>query len=649
MKKKSISVQSILLLCIAMVLGFSGTGLAVYDKNSPGAQSTVKNAKDKKPSYKEGELIVKFKVGLSDQKKKEKHTKHRGKLLKKFRHQNLEHIQLAPDMSVEEAIAEYKADPDVEYAEPNYFVHAQQEVLPIDPFFPKLWGMKNTGQTGGTAGADIHATEAWEKSKGNGDGSVVIGVTDTGIDYDHEDLCGEKDSNGVCLGNIWTNPGEIPGNGLDDDNNGYIDDVHGINTIADKTSIDAGDPMDDNGHGTHCAGTIGAIGNNNIGVVGVNWHVKIASCKFLDASGRGLSSDAVECMDYFESLKDKGVNLVGTSNSWGGGGYSQSEYDAIQSHMDKGMLFIAAAGNDSYDNDRYDSYPSNYDLPNVIAVAATDHNDSLASFSQWGHRKVDVGAPGVDIASLRAPGTFLNIPENFIPADAPEARYIYLSGTSMATPHVAGLAALLKADTPTRTWSQIRNLILTGGDSIPALEGITVTGKRINAFGSLTCTNRTLFDPMILPDNDFQVGVSKSLTVMSVNCADSAPLTNFQVRKADGTSLVFVDDGSLSDMIAGDGVFTAAWIPDHAKETLTYFYPDGKQEVYSVYNLKIKTTGLPTGTIYTPYHAILEHTGGTAPHSWSITAGTLPVGVRLDSGTGELSGTPTEKIGRAHV
>ncbi len=181
---------------------------------------------------------------------------------------------------------------------------------------------------------------------------------------------------------------------MDDDGNGYIDDVHGINAIT-----NSGNPMDDHGHGTHVSGTIGAVGNNNIGVAGVNWNVKILACKFLDSSGSGYTDWAIECLQYIKALKTKGVNIVASNNSWGGGGASQALYDAINAQRE--ILFIAAAGNDSIDNDMYEILPANYYLPNVLSVAATDHDDNLAWFSDFGRRSVHVGAPGVDIVSLR--------------------------------------------------------------------------------------------------------------------------------------------------------------------------------------------------------------------------------------------------------
>ena len=239
---------------------------------------------------------------------------------------------------------------------------------------------------------------------------MVVGVIDTGIDYKHEDLAA----------NIWINPGEIPDNGIDDDNNGYVDDIHGINSIT-----GSGDPMDDHYHGTHCAGIIGAVGDNGKGITGVNWTVKIIGIKFV-SGGFGLDSDAVESINYAVGLRNRGVNIRVLSNSWGGGGYSQSLLDAINQANTSGILFVAAAGNNSSDNDASLFYPASYDTLNVLAVASTDHNDNLSSFSNYGATTVDIAAPGSSILSTY-----------------PNNNYYSTSGTSMATPHVAGAAALL--------------------------------------------------------------------------------------------------------------------------------------------------------------------------------------------------------------
>jgi len=273
------------------------------------------------------------------------------------------------NMSVEDMIAMLRDTPGVLSVEPNYIVTAND--LPNDPEFDQLWGLNNTGQTGGTPDADIDAPEAWEIQTGE---SVLVGVIDTGVDYNHPDL----------INNIWTNPGEIPGDGIDNDGNGYIDDVHGYDFVNDD-----GDPWDDNSHGTHVAGTIAAQGDNNIGVSGVSWSAQIMPLKFLDSSGYGTTFDAIQAVEYATMM---GVQL--TNNSWGGGGYSQGLYDAIAAAGEAGQLFVAAAGN-SYgnNNDINPHYPSSYDLDNIISVAATDHNDQLASFSNYGAESVDIGLP----------------------------------------------------------------------------------------------------------------------------------------------------------------------------------------------------------------------------------------------------------------
>ena len=260
------------------------------------------------------------------------------------------------------------------------------KIVPNDTLFSNMWGLHNDGDNNGIDGvidADIDAPEAWVKHKGYS--SIVVGNIDTGIDYYHPDL----------KPNIWINKAEINGKpGVDDDNNGYVDDYYGIDTANGDS-----DPYDDNGHGTHTAGTIGAAGNNNKGIVGVNWRVKIASCKFLNADGQGTTDGAVECINYFNALKDAGVNIVATNNSWGGGDYSSIMHDAIAEANDRGINFVAAAGNESNDNDENPSYPASYDLPNVISVAATDANDELAYFSNYGETSVDLAAPGDKILS----------------------------------------------------------------------------------------------------------------------------------------------------------------------------------------------------------------------------------------------------------
>jgi len=259
----------------------------------------------------------------------------------------LRDVHLAVGVSVEDALAAFRASPDVLYAEPNYVLHS--DAIPNDSQFGTLWGLNNTGQSGGTADADIDAPEAWDVS--TGDSSIVVGVIDTGVDYNHPDLAA----------NIWTNPGEIAGNGIDDEGDGFIDDVHGYNFVANN-----GNPLDDNGHGTHTSGTIGAIGNNNVGVVGVNWHVKIMAIKFLDSFGSGSTTGAINAVNYSATMHAKGVNIKLTSNSWGGGGFFAGAARCDQCDPLAGMLFVAAAGNSGLNTDVSVNYPSGYPLDNII-------------------------------------------------------------------------------------------------------------------------------------------------------------------------------------------------------------------------------------------------------------------------------------------
>ncbi|MFQ5645500.1 MAG: S8 family peptidase [bacterium] len=338
-------------------------------------------------------------------------------------------------LDIPSMLAIYRDYPLVLYAEPDYTVHAL--ATPNDPSFSLQYAHTVSG-----------AEAAWDQT--TGDPAVVIAVVDTGVDYTHNDLSA----------NMWTNPGEIAGNSLDDDGNGYVDDVYGINAIT-----GSGNPMDDHGHGTHVAGIIGAVGNNALGVAGVNWQSSIMALKFLPASGSGSTSDAITCLDYAIA---QGAHL--TNNSWGGGGFSQSLLDAISKMNSYKITFVAAAGNDTLNNDSTPFYPSGYDLDNVISVAATDSSDILAGFSNYGATTVDVAAPGKDIYSASIGNTFVN-----------------MSGTSMAAPYVAGIIGLLAAKNPSVKLNPagIRQALIDSCDKIANLNGKVVSGGRVNVLSAL--------------------------------------------------------------------------------------------------------------------------------------------------------------------
>ncbi len=435
-------------------------------------------------------------------------------------------VKLAGGMSVASAGDLARQLEGVAYAEPNYVVHTQ--VVPNDPSFSTLWGLHNTGQSDGTAGADIHAPEAWNITTGSS--SVVVAGIDTGIDHTHPDLAA----------NMFRNEADCNSNGIDDDGNGFVDDCFGIDTRNHDS-----DPRDDNNHGTHTAGTIGAAGNNGTGVVGVNWNVRLMACKFLGANGSGSTADAVSCLDYVAGMKDRGVNIVATNNSWGGAGFSQALFDAIDAQRQRGILFIAAAGNDASDNDAAPTYPANIDLPNVIAVASTMRTDALSSFSNRGRRTVSLGAPGSAILSTTRDNTFSTF-----------------NGTSMATPHVAGVAALLKAQDPSRDWRAIRNLILAGGDNNSNLTANTITGKRLNAFGSMTCSNSTVFSRLKPAQNAITTTPGTAITVAALNINCAVGNGNVAVTVSPGGQvLTLTDDGVAPDQVAGDGIFSGSFVP----------------------------------------------------------------------------------------
>ena len=346
-------------------------------------------------------------------------------------------LTLKAEADIKQVAAQLKQIKGVLSAEPDYYYQADA-VTPDDPSYPNLWGLDSSNDI------DINAPEMWQQTTGSS--NVVVAVLDSGIDYTHPDLAA----------NMWRNPGEIPGNGIDDDGDGYIDDIYGIDVINHDS-----DPMDDNYHGTHVAGTIAARGNNGIGVVGVAWNAKLLACKFMNANGQGSSSSAIECLEYLHTLKvNKGINIVVSNNSWGGATYSDALLAEIQKQRDDGIMFIASAGNNGTNNDTAPHYPASYSVDNLIAVAAVDNNGLLASFSNYSATSVQVAAPGVGIYSTLPGGT-----------------YGSYSGTSMATPHITGMLALYAANEPTAGWRTLKQHLLDNGRTLDSLSGKVLTGK----------------------------------------------------------------------------------------------------------------------------------------------------------------------------
>ncbi|REJ69191.1 MAG: hypothetical protein DWQ31_05400 [Planctomycetota bacterium] len=425
------------------------------------------------------------------------------------------------------AAANWQADPAIAYAEPDYLLTTQDIDVPPpnDTNIGALWGLHNQGQTGGVADADIDALEAWQNYTGTT--QVVVASIDTGVDYTHEDLAA----------NIWRNLAELNGTpGVDDDGNGFVDDIYGIDTANDDS-----DPMDDDGHGTHTSGTMGAVGNNDLGVTGVAWDVQIMALKFLNSVGSGTISDAIAAIDYMTMMKtDFGVNIVASNNSWSGGSFSQALSDAIEASIDAGILFVAAAANLTADNDESPEYPSSFDLDGIISVAATTDSDDLASFSNFGKTTVDLAAPG-----------------QFIWSTVPGDSYEYISGTSMATPHVTGAVAMLMAANPDASLAEVTAAILDGVDLLPALDGKVVSGGRLNLANSLA----------LLDDEGdfFQIDVSAgdALVITTATPGDGAfdfenRLDPFvEIYDPSGT-LVGSDDNSAADGRNAELVLTAA-------------------------------------------------------------------------------------------
>ena len=416
-------------------------------------------------------------------------------------------IKLDGNIGVHEAIYRLSKMPEISYAEPNYYYELSSDLepsnVPNDPGYDSLWGMDK-----------ISARGAWNETTGSED--VIIAVVDTGIDYTHEDL----------VDNMW------------EDENGY----HGYNAVNDSYY-----PMDGHGHGTHVAGTIGAVGDNELGVVGVNWNVSLMALKMFDDSGSATTTQAIECLEFVLEKKREGENIVATSNSWGGSTYSQLLRDIIEEHRDEGISFVAAAGNDGENNDLSPTYPSSYSLTNIISVAATDQSDELASFSNYGENSVHVAAPGVHINS-----TWRN------------DDYRRLSGTSMAAPHVSGLVGLIASHYPSYDHNNLKNVVLSSSDQLDNLENMLLTPGRINASKAIEASTQS--QPYFWthrPTNMSELSVitETEILISLTDGVDPVLEADVDVKFSSGEDpMILKDDGTGSDE-EGDGYYTGTWFP----------------------------------------------------------------------------------------
>lgn len=538
-RSKRVSQAWAVLLILSLPLSGYGQGLPPVEVKPGG------------PAYMPGEVLLQFKPSVTDAQLENAFRQGELGLIKHVRtpamqdHGLIGLIHAATARPVLEVIRALNEQPGVAFAEPNWVYAHQAESN--DPYYldGSLWGMYSddaiglAGPVGTTNPYGSQAEQAWALGI-VGSQDVFVGIVDEGIQHDHPDLAA----------NLWTNPGEIPDNAIDDDGNGYIDDVHGWNAIDDNGAIY--DPAYDD-HGTHVAGTLGAVGGNGLGVAGVNWKVTLISGKFLSGSGTAL--DAVQAIDYMTSLKTrKGLNIVALNNSWGGGAFSQALLDAVTRAAQAEILFAAAAMNWTSDNDSSPVYPASFDTTGtaagydaVIAVAAIDSTGALASFSDYGFTSVDLGAPGVGIYSTLPGGT-----------------YGAWKGTSMATPHVTGAIALYASTHPAATALEIRNALLTVGvgvRTVPALVGKTVTGGALDV-GHLVAGQAPLEAP--LPPGNAGAGLDSQGRVTLSWTDQSDNELGFAIERANGSGSYLLADTVGANMMS--------YLDGTAQPGVTYSY-----------------------------------------------------------------------------
>lgn len=506
-------------------------------------------------------------------------------------------------LTVKQTLESLVNDPQVAYAEPDYLLTTN--MTPDDPQYSGQYGLRNSGQSGGLINADINIESAWDIQTGT---NVIVAVIDSGVDYNHVDL----------VDNMWVNLSEIPGNNIDDDNNGYVDDVKGWNFRANNN-----DPMDDNDHGTHVAGIIGAKSNNGVGVAGINWNVQIMPLKFMNANGQGRTSAAINALEYAIA---NGAKI--SNNSWGGGSFSQALFDAIQAANSAGHLFIAAAGNEGANNDQVLYYPSSYDLSNIISVGASDDFDQAAGYSNFGRQTVDLFAPGTSILST--------VRNN---------AYRQRSGTSMAAPFVSGVAALMAAERSDLNGFELKNAILNNVDIVNGLSE-SVSGGRLNAFAALTGAIATSpaaalpigsADPgtVITPDPNSgpnldpnlgaNPGATPGITAITIvpNVIDVAIGASAQLTATGGVAPYTwsVDSPAYATIDPDTGVFTGLTVGTvlvSVVDSTGALSPGYQINLINMQVLPVKITQILLSETVT-----LSANGGVAPYDWSVSDPTV--------------------------
>ncbi len=510
------------------------------------------------PACVAGEILVQFKAGVTDAQVADAFRRG-GLALKKHIHtpamQDAGLIgltQAATNLPIQAAINAVSHLPGVDFAEPNWIASSQAESNDPSYLDGSLWGMFSDDQPfaiGPAATTNLFGSQAEKVWAAGFTGSkdVFVGIMDSGIQFDHPDLAA----------NMWTNPGEIPGNGIDDDGNGYPDDVHGWNAIGDNGNTYAPgiDPQGvpyENYHGTHVSGTVGAAGGNGIGVAGMNWNVSLISGKFIGQTGFGSYADAIQAIDYMTALKTrKGLNIVALNNSWGGGGFSQLLLDAITRAAQANILVVASAGNDSTDADVSPHYPAcnstfaALGFDSVISVASINSIGNKRITSNWGATSVDLGAPGEAVLST--------VPTN---------SYALQNGTSMATPHVSGAVALYATTHPGATAAQIRADLFTTAVPTQSLNGITVTGGRLDAAALMSIAPTTLAAPAA-PASVQAVVISGGRIDLNWNDLSGDEWGFAIERAAAGQAFALVDTV---------GANTAAYSDRTARPGNTYYY-----------------------------------------------------------------------------